>query len=91
VSTAEVAPAEVYARLTRRQKNAMQSVRSARNEVSRVEISLADRQAEWQVRVFDALAEGVPARFIASEMHLSQSRIYQIRDEVAGHRARPRT
>jgi hypothetical protein len=64
----------------------MQAIKSAKNEVTREESVLASRVAYWQVKVFEAVQAGVPVRFLATELGLSTSRIYQIRDEVIAHR-----
>lgn len=84
--TGEESPAEIYARLSMRQKNAMQAIIAARREVEREENVLAALVAVWQTKVFEAVNADIPVRFLATELALSQSRIYQIRDLVAGHR-----
>jgi hypothetical protein len=86
VKSATESPAEVYSRLTRRQKNDMHAIRAAGNEVVAAEAVTSSKVAFWKVKVFDAVEDGVPVRFLAAELSLSVSRIYQIRDEVAAHR-----
>jgi len=85
-TSADESAGEVYARLTLKQKNAIQAVRSARANADRSEAKHAADLAVWQTKVFEAMEQGVPVRLLAESLGLSISRIYQIGDEVAERR-----
>jgi hypothetical protein len=78
--------AEAYARMTVRQRKSMEWLRKARQDAEVAETLAESAQALVRVQVYDAVEAKIPIRFLAEELGLSQSRIYQIRDEVAAHR-----
>jgi FixJ family two-component response regulator len=73
--------AEVWARLNRHQQDALVQAMRAQTAVRDQEQALELAKLEVGRRVFRAMARGVPARILAEELGLSESRIYQLRDQ----------
>jgi len=78
--------AEVYARLTSRQRELFAAVREARHGVDLAAADLNLAQAILYGTLYTAVDAKVPVRLLAEELNLTPSRIYQIREQVAGHR-----
>jgi hypothetical protein len=86
------APAEVsfpaeFARLTRNQQEALTWVRNAQEDVDDAQAVVGSTTAELHSKVVRAINEGVPVRLLGQALGVSQSRIYQIRDQVSGYRS----
>lgn len=79
--------AEVYARFTVKQVRALAKLRHYQAEVVRLTAITDAAKADVTVGIYNLLELGVPVRFVAEELGVSQSRIYQIRDEVAAIRS----
>lgn len=76
--------AEVYARLTRAQQDAMDRVVEAHRQTLATQTLLETQQAMLARCVFQAMVAGTPARLLAERLAVTPSRVYQIRDQVLG-------
>lgn len=82
-----LSPGAVYASLTLAGKDSLDRLKTAHEEHRAAQDALEVATSALHATVFDALQSKVPARFVADQLGISLSRVYQIRDDVSRYRA----